>query len=85
MKVEEFPPSCYVNISNNYLSYLQTNSAERMKVNGLEMKCLRSLVGASRMDRVRNEEVHRRAEIERELVSRTDRRVLRWFGHLNTL
>ena len=30
-------------------------SAERRKVNVLEMKCLRSLVGVSRMDRVRNE------------------------------
>ena len=37
-------------------------SAERMKVNFLEMKCLRSLVGVSRMDRVGNEEVRRRAE-----------------------
>ena len=36
-------------------------SAERRKVNVLEMKCLRSLVGVSRMDRVRNEEVRRRA------------------------
>ena len=33
-------------------------SAERRKVNVLEMKCLRSLLGVSRMDRVRNEEVH---------------------------
>ena len=32
-------------------------SAERRKVNVLEMKGLRSLVGVSRMDRVRNEEV----------------------------
>ena len=39
-------------------------SAERRKVNVLEIKCLRSLVGVSRMDRVRNEEVRRRAEIE---------------------
>ena len=39
-------------------------SAERRKVNVLEMKCLRSLVGVSRMDRVRNEEVRRRAGIE---------------------
>ena len=38
-------------------------SAERMKVNVLEMKCLRSLVGVSRMDRVTNEEVRRRAGI----------------------
>ena len=33
-------------------------SAERKKVNVLEMKCLRSLVGVSGMDRIRNEEVH---------------------------
>ena len=38
-------------------------SAERRKVNILEMMCLRSLVGVSRMDRVRNEEVRRRAGI----------------------
>ena len=56
-------------------------SAERRKVNVLDMKCLRSLVGASRMDRVRNEEVRMRAVIERELASRADQRVLRWFGH----
>ena len=39
-------------------------SAERRKGNVLEIKCLRSLVGVSRMDRVRNEEVRRRAGIE---------------------
>ena len=44
-------------------------SAERRKVNVLEMKCLRSLVGVSRSNRVRNEEVRRRASIERELTS----------------
>ena len=38
-------------------------SAERRKVNVLEMKCLRSFVGVSRKDSVRNEEVHRRAVI----------------------
>ena len=52
-------------------------SAEIRKVNVLEMKCLRSLIGVSRMDRVRNEEVRRRARIERELTSREDQRVLR--------
>ena len=34
---------------------------------------------------VRNEEVRRRALIERELVSRTDQRVLRWFGHVERM
>ena len=36
-------------------------STKRRKVNVLKIKCLRSLVGVSRMDRVRNEEVHMRA------------------------
>ena len=60
-------------------------SAERRKVNVLEMKCLRSLVGVSRMDRVKNQEVRRRAGIERELASRADQRVLRWFGHVERM
>ena len=57
-------------------------SAERREVNVLEMKCLRSLVGVSRMDIVRNEEVLRRAGIERKLASRADQRILRWFRHV---
>ena len=54
-------------------------SAERRKVNVLEMKRLRSLVGVSRTDRVRNKEVCRRAGIEKEYPRRVDQRVLRWF------
>ena len=50
-------------------------SAERRKVDVLEMKCLRSLVGVSRMGRVRNEDVRRRAGIERELASREDQSI----------
>ena len=37
------------------------------------------------MDRVRNEEVRRRGGIERELASRADQRVLRWFGHVERM
>ena len=58
--------------------------AERRKVNVLEMKCLRVLVGVSRMDRVRNE-VGRRAGIERELESGADQRILRWLGHVERI
>ena len=60
-------------------------SAEKRKLNVLELKCLRSLVGLSRMARVRNEEVHRRSGIENELASRADQRVLRWFGHVERM
>ena len=44
-------------------------------MNVLEMKCLRSLVRVSRIDRVRNEEVRRRVEIEKELASRVDQSI----------
>ena len=37
------------------------------------------------MDRVRNEKVRRRAGRERELASRADQRVLRWFGHVERM
>ena len=37
------------------------------------------------MDRVRNEEVLRRAGIKRELASRADERVLRWSGHVERM
>ena len=60
-------------------------STERRKVNVLEMKCLGSLVGVSLMDRVRNEQVRRRAGIERKLASRADQRLLRWFGRVEKM
>ena len=52
----------------------RVRNAEKRKVNVLE-NCLRCLVGVSRMDRVRNVKVHRRAGIERELASRAHQRL----------
>ena len=60
-------------------------SAERKKVNVLEMKCLGSLVGVSRMHRVRNEQVRSTVGIKMEFKSRADQRVLRWFGHVERM
>ena len=37
------------------------------------------------MGGIRNEEVRRRAGIERELASRADQRVFRWFGHVKRM
>ena len=37
------------------------------------------------MDEVGNEEVHRRAGIERELARTVDQRVLRWFGQVERM
>ena len=37
------------------------------------------------MDRVGNEEVHRRDRIERELANRVDQRVFRWIEHVERM
>ena len=61
------------------------SSAERWKAIVLEIKSLRSVVGVSQMDRVRDEEVRRRAGIEMELASRADQRALRWLEHVERM
>ena len=55
--------------------------SERRKLNAFEMKCLRSMAGVSRWDRLRNEEVKERTRVEKELAARVNTNVLRWFGH----
>ena len=58
---------------------------ERQKLNVFEMKCLRSMTGVSRLDRVRNEVVRTRTGVRRELAARVDMNVLRWFGHMERM
>ncbi len=56
--------------------------AERKRLNVMEMNCLRSMCGVTRMDRVRNEEVRKRTGVVKELAERAEQRVLLWFGHV---
>ncbi len=56
--------------------------SERNRLDVFEMKCLKSIVGVTIMDRVSNEEVRRRAGIVRKMSERTDQSVLSWFGHV---
>ena len=58
-------------------------SAERRKIIIHETKCLRSLVGVKRMNRVRNKELRRKTRIERKQASRVSE--LRWFGHVKKM
>ena len=50
---------------------------ERQKLNVFEMKCLRSMTGVSRLERVRNEVVRARTGVRREMAARVDMNVLR--------
>ena len=58
---------------------------ERKKLNVFEMKCLRSMIGVTRMDRVRNERVRERTGVMCDLAGRADESVLRWFGHVERM
>ena len=58
---------------------------ERGKLDVAEMKCLRSMCGVTRMDRVRNEVVRERVGVPEKLSGRVDRKVLKWFGHVEQM
>ena len=58
---------------------------DRRRLDVMEMKCLRSMCGVNRRDRVRNEEVRRRVGIQETLSERMDRRVLSWYGHIERM
>ena len=56
--------------------------AERRRLNVLEMKSLRPLLGFTKCDRIRTEEIRRKVDMEEAFAKKVDRRVLRWFGHV---
>ena len=56
---------------------------EKQKLKVFEMKCLRSMTGVSRLDRVRNAVVRARTGVRRALA--VDMYVLRWFGHVERM
>ena len=58
---------------------------EREKLDVAEMKCLRSMCGVTRMDRIRNEVVRDRVGVPERLSKRVDRKVLKWFGHVERM
>ena len=58
---------------------------KKQKLNVFEMKCLRSMTGVSRLDRVRNEVVGARTGVRRDLAARVDVNVLTWFGHVERI
>ena len=58
---------------------------ERNKLDVSEMKCLRSMCRVTKMDRVRNEVVRERVGVTESLSKRVDRKVFKWFGHVERM
>ncbi len=61
---------------------LNVRKSERNRLDVFEMRCLRSMVGVTRMERVRNEEVSSRAGIVRKMSETVDHKVSSWYGHV---
>ena len=57
----------------------------KRKLDALEMGILRSMCQLSLRDRIRNEEVRRRAGVERKLSGRVDHSIWRGFGHVERM
>ena len=58
---------------------------ERNKLDVAEMNCLRNMCGVTRWDRWRNEFVRGRVGVQEPLSKRVDRKVLKWFGHVERM
>ena len=58
---------------------------ERNKVDVSEMQCLRSMCGVTRWNRMRNVVVRERVGVTEEMSKRVDRKVLKWFGHVELM
>ena len=61
------------------------NVREKKRLNVMEMKCLRSICGVTMRDRIRNEEIRSRVDVQNDLSGRVGRCVLRWFGHIERM
>ena len=59
--------------------------AERKRLDVMEMKCLRSMCGVTRLDRLENVEVRRRVGVDRTMRVKAEERVLSWFGHMERM
>ncbi|GBP90131.1 hypothetical protein EVAR_68630_1 [Eumeta japonica] len=55
------------------------------RINAVEMRSLRSMCRVSRKDRCRNSDVRQRCGLKEDVVTRVERGMLRWFGHLERM
>ena len=59
--------------------------SERKMLNVFEMRCLRSMIGVTRRDRVRNTVIREKTGMNVDLSGTADKSVLRWFGHMERM
>ena len=57
----------------------------KKRLNVFEMKCLRKMCGVTVMDRIRNGVIRGEVGVMRDLASRAENCLLRWFGHVERM
>lgn len=55
------------------------------RINAVEMRSLRSMCGVKLIDRVRNEIIREECGLKEDIVTRIEKGMLRWFGHLERM
>uniref|UniRef100_A0A8D8R1Q5 Uncharacterized protein n=1 Tax=Cacopsylla melanoneura TaxID=428564 RepID=A0A8D8R1Q5_9HEMI len=57
---------------------------DESRIQASEMKFIRSIVGKTRRDRIRNEEIRRSVDVEK-LQDKIERSRLKWYGHMQRM
>ena len=55
------------------------------RINAVEMRALRSMCGVTLKDRVRNSVIRERCGLKEDIMTRIEKGVLRWFGHVERM
>jgi hypothetical protein len=55
------------------------------RVNAVEMRALRSMIGVKLTDRVRNEVIREECGMKEDVVTKIEKNMFRWFGHVERM
>jgi hypothetical protein len=54
-------------------------------LNYIHMRALRSMIGVKLSDRVRNEVIREKCGVKEDVVTKVEKNMLRWFGHVQRM
>ena len=56
--------------------------ADHQKLQVFEMRCLRTILGVTIMDKIRNEDIRQKLDLDKTITEEVEQRRLKWFGHV---